>query len=513
MFKLLIVDDESYTREGIIEMIPWNELDIKEIRQAFDGVNALEVMNEYKPDIILSDIKMPRMNGIDLAINIRDIYPDCSIIFMSSYSDKSYLKSAIQLKAVNYIEKPLDLKELYNSIKNANLEMLKIKTLKENIESKLTLELIKEHNISKTDELLSNYFSNNFIDTLKTYSFVNVIVKFFDEIYENKNMIINSIKNIIRTYDFESLISINNDNSLVIHLFKKNIGINYRDDSSLNLLLLRISEYIDNFTKHYICVGSIVNAIDNIHISYKVSQSLLLNIFYFDYNSIIFNITEIDSNYKIKKIIYKDFEDILKRGDKNAAFSYTQKLHKEFKVPGAYSPSFIKDVYYNLILIVISYSNSKNIKLDNSYQSETLLNNILHFNNIYELNNLLWNKIDILFTSLNDTNIISEPIEKVIEFINTNYSDPNFSLDEISKNTFLTSSYICVIFKNFMGLTVNKYINGLRIKKAKDLLKNPEIKMKDIATKTGYSDGNYFSKIFKKETGYNPSDYRRNFLK
>lgn len=512
MFNLLVVDDESYTREGIIEMIPWNELQIKEVRQAFDGINALEVMSEYKPDIILSDIKMPRMNGIDLAINIRKIYPDCSIIFMSSYSDKSYLKSAIQLKVVNYIEKPLDLQELYNSIKNATLEMLKVKTLKENIENKLTLELTKENYTSNIDELISNYFSNDFINTLKSHNFVNVIVKFFDELSENKNMIINSIKNIIRIYDFESLISINNDNYLVIHLFKKNITMDYNDDN-LNLLLIRISEYIDNFTKHYICVGSIVNSIEDLHISYKVSQNLLSNIFHFDYNSILFNVLEINSNYKTKIIIYKDFEDILKKEDKNAAFSYTQKLHKEFKVPGAFSPSFIKDVYYNLMIRVINYSKFKNFNLDSSYENNNLLNSILNFNNIYELNDFLWNKIDTLFESINNKNINFDPIEKVMEFINANYSNPNFSLDEISKNTFLTSSYICVIFKNFMGVTINKYINELRIKKAKDLLKNPEIKMKDIALKTGYSDGNYFSKIFKKETGYNPSDYRRNFLK
>ena len=151
--------------------------------------------------------------------------------------------------------------------------------------------------------------------------------------------------------------------------------------------------------------------------------------------------------------------------------------------------------------------------MDTSYQSDNFLNNILNFNNIYELNNYLWIKIDNLFTSINNGNSLSEPVQKVVEFINSNYSDPNFSLDEISKNTFLTSSYICVIFKDFMGTTVNKYINELRINKAKELLKNPEIKMKYIASKTGYSDANYFAKIFKKETGYSPSDYRRNFSK
>lgn len=513
MFKLLIVDDESYTREGIIEMMPWDELDITEIRQAFDGVNALEIMNEYKPDIILSDIKMPRMNGIDLAINIRKSSSTCAIIFMSSYSDKMYFKSAIQLKAVNYIEKPLDLQELYSTIKNSNLEMSKLKVLKENIENKIASELAKQTNINKIDELLTNCYSINFINKLKSCSIVTVFIKLFNELNDTNKMIIDSIKNIIKTHNYECILSIKNDNLLVIHLFKKNIYLNYKDSNNINLLLLIISEYIDNFTKHYICVGSIVNRLEDINISYTDCKKLLNNIFYYDYNSIIFTIKKTESDSNKTNIIYKDFEDILRKGDKNIIFSYTQKLHKEFKVPGAYSPSFIKDVYYNLTIRILNFSKSKNINLDTSYQSDNFLNNILNFNNIYELNNYLWIKIDNLFTSINNENYLYEPVQKVVEFINSNYSDPNFSLDEISKNTFLTSSYICVIFKDFMGTTVNKYINELRINKAKELLKNHEIKMKDIASKIGYSDANYFAKIFKKETGSNPSDYRRNFSK
>lgn len=513
MFKLLIVDDESYTREGIIEMIPWKELGIREIRQAFDGINALEVIKEYKPDIILSDIKMPRMNGIDLAINIRKNYSNCPIIFMSSYSDKIYLKSAIQLKAVNYIEKPLDLEELYNSIKDATLDILKLKSLKEDIENKLTIELTNKDSINKVFELLKTNYSNDYIEALNNKHFVNVIVKLFDKIVEDKNMIISTVKHIILSYNFQSFISFKDDNSLLIHLFKENIYLDFKENNNLNLLLLRLSEYINNFTKHYISVGTVENSIEKLQLSYINCQNVLSNSFHYDYNSIIFNNMQLTNDSKNKKINYKEFEDILKKEDKNLMFSYCQELHKSFKYSSNYSFSFIKDVYYNLTIRVINYSKAKNINLDSSYQSEALLNDILNFNNIYELKDFLWNTIDSFFNSISNKDIISEPIDKVIEFINNHYTDPNFSLDEVSKNTFLTSSYICVIFKDFMGITLNKYITELRVNKAKELLKNSDIKMKDIAIKTGYSDGNYFTKIFKKETGYNPSDYRRNFTK
>ena len=101
----------------------------------------------------------------------------------------------------------------------------------------------------------------------------------------------------------------------------------------------------------------------------------------------------------------------------------------------------------------------------------------------------------------------------VVKYIHDNYSDSDLSLEKISKNTFLTPAYICVIFKNYTEKTVNKYINEYRINKSKTLLNDSNIKINDIASKVGYSDGNYFAKIFRKETGYTPSEYRRTFTK
>ena len=93
-----------------------------------------------------------------------------------------------------------------------------------------------------------------------------------------------------------------------------------------------------------------------------------------------------------------------------------------------------------------------------------------------------------------------------------NYSNVNLSLEEISKNIFLTPAHICVIFKDHTNTTVNKYITEYRLDKAKKLLKDPSIKMNEIASRVGYRDGNYFAKTFKKETGYSPSEYRRKFV-
>lgn len=85
MINLLIVDDEVFTREGIMEILPLEDLNITKVISAFDGLDALEKIKTFKPDILLTDVRMPRMNGLDLAFEVRKTYPDTSIIFMSGY--------------------------------------------------------------------------------------------------------------------------------------------------------------------------------------------------------------------------------------------------------------------------------------------------------------------------------------------------------------------------------------------------------------------------------------------
>ena len=117
--KLLIVDDEELTRTGLISAIDWKSLGIDQIIQADDGIHGLEQARLYKPEIILCDVRMPRMNGITMLERLEKLLPDSVPVFMSGYSDKEYLKAAIRLKAVSYIEKPLNPSEVSQAVREA----------------------------------------------------------------------------------------------------------------------------------------------------------------------------------------------------------------------------------------------------------------------------------------------------------------------------------------------------------------------------------------------------------
>ena len=117
--KLLIVDDEKLTREGIRDSLGLESLGISQVLLEDDGIHGLKTALEERPDIVLTDVRMPRMNGVQMAERILKELPGTSIIFMSAYSDKEYLKAAIKLKALGYVEKPLDMEELASAVKEA----------------------------------------------------------------------------------------------------------------------------------------------------------------------------------------------------------------------------------------------------------------------------------------------------------------------------------------------------------------------------------------------------------
>ena len=117
--KLLIADDERLTREGLKNGIDWEALGIEEVRTAKDGKDALLQCVSFSPDILLTDVRMPHMDGIQLVAEFTKRFPEAGIIFMSGYSDREYLKAAIRYHAVSYVEKPIHLDEIRSAVSDA----------------------------------------------------------------------------------------------------------------------------------------------------------------------------------------------------------------------------------------------------------------------------------------------------------------------------------------------------------------------------------------------------------
>lgn len=117
--RLLIVEDEERTREMLCKHIAWGELGINELETARNGMIALERFQSFRPDIVLCDIRMPKMDGIEFAQQLRKIDVSCKLLFLSGFSDKEYLMSAIRLNALDFIEKPINLDKVREAVREA----------------------------------------------------------------------------------------------------------------------------------------------------------------------------------------------------------------------------------------------------------------------------------------------------------------------------------------------------------------------------------------------------------
>lgn len=117
--KIIIVEDETIIRNGLVKHIKWESLGIKELRVAANTQEALAICESYVPDIVVSDISMPGENGIVLCRKLRKLFPEIEIIFVTGYADKEYLKAAIDLHAVRYVEKPINRKDISEAVREA----------------------------------------------------------------------------------------------------------------------------------------------------------------------------------------------------------------------------------------------------------------------------------------------------------------------------------------------------------------------------------------------------------
>lgn len=120
MYKMIVVDDSEMTRQGIRASVNWEVMDVRIVGEAADGLEAMVLIHDTDPDIIICDIRMPKLDGIALINEVLPSHPSLQVIFFSGYSDKEYLKNAIKLEAVDYLYKPLQLHELIGAVEKAN---------------------------------------------------------------------------------------------------------------------------------------------------------------------------------------------------------------------------------------------------------------------------------------------------------------------------------------------------------------------------------------------------------
>lgn len=507
--RLLLVDDEVYTREGIQRDIDWDSLGINEVLEAKNGQEAFELALEAPIDILLTDVRMPIMNGIDLAYKIQSLYVDCRIVFMSGYSDKEYLKAAIELNAVRYIEKPLDLDELYAALQKSIRLLEKERQQQSYLTSSISIvhntlcqELTKRH---PEPQILFQLLQEHYPDfPVNTTQYQTLLIKKISGAGPfGAYLPFESLKEIMADYPGPSIFGYKDEDYILVHLAQKPIKTMVEAFD----LREKIEKRLISSTEFVFLLGTVVSNLLDLADSYENAVIHSTQLFIQPNQRVIFHTTNHYKPYVFDELLFTQFKHALSQYELDIAKEIIRKLTYELKHQETLLEDQIKSYFYHFLLLI--YSNlfpEGPMPLDISRK-------FFSFHRLDELEIFL---LELLDQNSNSDSAFSAQLspscQNIVEVIHQNFKDSDLSLAAISEEVHLSLSHMCVLFKKETNTTVNQYMTHYRIRQSLSLLLEEDAKLHYIAYQVGFKDGNYFAKLFKKIMGVTPTAYRETVL-
>lgn len=517
--KILIVDDESLVRTGLKNSINWETLGISTVLLAEDGIQALRIAQQQRPEIILTDVRMQRMDGIRLATRLRQELPDSRLIFMSGYSDKEYLKAAIQLKAVSYVEKPIICAEIEEAVKeavrlwneqnsNQTAQIVRSRVEKENLVLALTnLTQENEASIRKTwDELKLPSGSKLYFSTVLV-NLTNLPVG--GELPQVLDCL-SALQELAQKKHLSFLYSGRGGNRLLLHVY----AAQELTREHIAWFCLQLQKLLVNRFQFFIAAGMPVRGIHQINLSYQSAVESLNGGFYDDLNAVLL------WNEKKENPVVIDFDGYV-RAFRNAISSaeydnarrQEQLLYQAVLRQRQLPTDIIKNTYYQFICVLEWIATKGCIPFPQTEQAQSAWKQVSGSRTVYELHTYFTALLEQFVALAAKQHEENEVVYLMKEYIRKNYQRDQLSVREIAEAACLSTAYACTMFKNETGSTINQFISNYRVEKAKQLLADPRMKITDIAAQLGYSDSNYFGKSFKRIIGLSPSEYREKVSK
>lgn len=538
MYKLVIVEDEAILRKSIIKKIDWEKCGFIVAGEAENGIDAIEVIDAVNPDVIITDIDMPFMNGMELSEIVTEKYPMTKIILLTGFDEFKYAQKAIELNVLEYILKPISSEELSKTL-------LKIK---ENIDDEIArnenIEALKEHYIKSMPVLKMNFLSSlvsvkqsqeDILRKALSYNldltgeyFATAVISIDKNKYDETKFS-EEERMFIECGIFSAVEEISSKNAegiafsyydYIVIIMKESKKNKQALINKMFLLLEEIRQYVEKFMKLTVSIGIgyLHTSPEKIKESYQEALSALEYRFVMGNNKILF-IQDLEPIPK-KKIVFSENKEKLllstiKFGAPDEIYMVMDTLFKEF----AQIQTSLSDyqIYFLEILgTVIKVSKDLNIEINSIFgEKVNLFVELLKFENIGEVKEWF---ISICIRIMNlieakRRNSSKILIDKAKDYINENYVQSELSLNTLSSYLHISPNYFGATFKNEMGETFINYLLKIRMEAAKNLLCSTNDKNHSIAEKVGIPDQYYFSHCFKKYFGISPNEFRNSLKK
>ena len=535
LLKLLVVDDKPAEREGIINITDWNSIGITIAGEAENGLDGIEKAKMLKPDIIITDIVMPHVDGFKMVEEIKKTIPDIKVIFISCFDNFNFAKSAINVNAMGYVLKPIIAGELLSTV--SKVTGIHIKEIERKKEEEDLIRHLRENLPVIRDQFIKDILfgllkneeeiwdKNDFLEAGLSSSSYHVLAAECDSL-ENGSEKLSEEKKQLKHLEIKEWID------KICKTYHSNIGyyITSVDRSRLAILIIQygdkpfdIGSFAENLKKELtdqfkleftIGISGTVNCITAVHSCYQEACDALKFKFYLGKNQII-DYSEIYQDRNTKKhhlinseSVQNELKYLIMTGEQDEIDQFTEKLFENETVD-----INIHYIQYTCISIV-SYLQISLSELNESLRS------IFHdefgiFEEILKLDTLIdikhWLKDFIWsvssFLSSKNSSKYKKVIDIIKDYLHNHYTE-DLSVSEIAEKVYLSPCYTNYIFRKETGKTLIEYLTKIRIEEAKKLLQNSLLKVYEIAEKVGYKSNSYFCSVFKEHCGMTPLEYR-----
>lgn len=536
MLTVMLVDDEINVIEGLRVSVEWEKHGFGVVCTANSGEEGYRKAIEYKPDLVITDITMHKMDGFEMAEKIREKQPELSIIFLTCHQDFNFARKAVNLNIDEYLIKDtMTREEIYLALAKvkAGIEerWLKKKKTKEllielnrnrcQLSEKLINELLKKelvdinsferrlsiynYNLSKQKYILSLLTIDRYINLLNSNMFNRdaELIQF---------AVLNVVEEILKKNDIGEVFPKSENNYVIIFNYTPNLK--YSIDEKIAAVSKEIQSCIKEVIKTTctIYIGAQVGSLYEIKHAYEEILILKNNRFYMQ-DGFLLSYSKRESRFT--NIDFQYVNDLMKEFDRHLEnrniellthleYIFFEKVKKE--------TIFAADVKMVIERFVNSLNKyiEKNVLMYQPVILDSYLKQLSIIDSVYELNetfhSLLKNAVEVL--NKNAAFTCTPEMKKILNYITENLQE-EISLDTIAAFVNMNSSYFSRYFKSKTGGNFIDFLTSMRIEKAKELLAETDLSIEEISAMVGHVNKAYFTKVFKKVTGVNPGEFRR----
>ncbi|MCI8556522.1 MAG: response regulator [Lachnospiraceae bacterium] len=533
MYKALLVDDEALIREAISENIPWEELGFELIASCENGREAMDQIRRTPPELLLTDICMPYVDGIELARYVHENHPDTKTVIISGYDEFEYAKQAVRYQVMEYILKPITPAELTEVLLRAK------ESLDEKCEKTRTLKKLQGAYISNRpflrgrflNSLLKGNERSGGLDEKMAELEISLTGCFFNTaIVEGDDLspFLNQYKDV---RDELALFAICNITQELIERRKLGVAFQNMEEKTVIIFcgdteeqlgrqadetLKEIQKTIGNLLliETTVGVGQTVSDVRRLYQSYESAREAMKQKFLMGGGRILQQELLEDPKSNMSIDVSKWAEQVVqevKSGNEEAIEERIREFAQEIR--DSYVNRNRSIIYMqNLLLTIIGTANLiKEKECIIVEEEKTFLNRIYDYEHLTDM------AADVTAICIHISKLLGEQRDSygkkqalmALDYIKDNYMNSEVNLNSVCSHLAISTSYFSTLFKSCTGETFIEALTKKRMEEAKKLLENTSMKTYEVAREVGFSDPHYFSIAFKKATGRTPTEYAK----